>query len=33
MDQQIATIAKWWDVAAAFLVAYSFQILGAILFS
>jgi len=32
MDQQIATITKWWDVAAAFLVAYSFQILGAILF-
>jgi small conductance mechanosensitive channel len=32
MDQQIATITKWWDVAAAFLVGYSFQILGAIVF-
>ncbi|MBM3549292.1 MAG: mechanosensitive ion channel family protein [Alphaproteobacteria bacterium] len=32
MDQQIATISKWWDVAAAFLVAYSFQIIGAIVF-
>lgn len=32
MDQQIATINKWFDVAASFLVAYSFQILGAIVF-
>lgn len=32
MDQQIAALGKWVDVATAFLVAYSFQILGAILF-
>ena len=32
MDQQIATITKWWDIVGAFLVAYSFQLLGAIVF-
>lgn len=32
MDQQIATINKWFDTAASFLVAYSFQIVGAIVF-
>lgn len=32
MDQQIATISKWVDVATAFLVAYSFRIIGAIVF-
>jgi small conductance mechanosensitive channel len=32
MDKQIATIGEWVDVAKAFLVTYSFQILGAIIF-
>jgi small conductance mechanosensitive channel len=32
MDTQIATLNLWFDTAAAFLVTYSFQILGAIVF-
>ncbi len=32
MDQQIATLNKWVDIATAFLVTYSFQILGSVIF-
>lgn len=32
MDHQIATLNKWVDIATAFLVTYSFQILGAVIF-
>ena len=32
MDKQIAAVGEWVDIAKAFLVTYSFQIVGAIVF-